>query len=452
VPVCIVIERASFARSFHFRIVLEWAMLHITSTNWKKVFFFIWTGQAFSLVGSQIIHFSIAWWLTETTGSAAILVTVPLFAMIPQVLMGPFIGALVDRWDRRRVMIVADTMVALCTLWLAVMFFTGWIEIWHLFVTAFLRGIGGSFHWPAMQASTSLMVPKEQLSRVAGMNQTLQGVLNIGAPPLGALLVGLMPMWGIMAIDVVTAGIAIVPLLFVAILRPAVAPQAVGAGGMASAVLRDVRAGLRYVLGWPGMVAILFLATFINFLLTPASVLLPLLVTRHFNGGPWHLGALESAWGVGVIAGGLLLSTWGGFKRKVVTSMMGIALLGITSLMIGLAPASLFLMAVAGQALSGIMNPLINGPLMALIQERIAPEMQGRVFTLVGSAAGAMAPLGMIAAAPVADRFGVQAWFIIGGIYCLLAGTAAFFIPAIMNIERGSNAAAAPAAEIVSAD
>lgn len=408
-------------------------MISITPNNWKKVFFLIWSGQAVSLVGSQLIHFSIAWWLTQTTGSAAILVTVPLFAMVPQIFLGPFIGALVDRWDRRRVMIIADSLIALFTAWLVVMFLTGVVEIWHLFVLSFVRGIGGAFHWPAMQASTSLMVPKEQLARVAGMNQTLQGVLNIASPPLGALLVGFMPMWGIMLIDLVTAAFAVIPLLFIKIPRPQIDVNEVVTP---RSVLRDVAAGLRYVGSWPAMMMLLGMAMVINFLLTPAGTLLPLLVTRHFGGNAWHFSALESAFGFGMIGGGLLLSTWGGFKRKVVTSMAGITMLGIACLMVGLAPSTLFLLVVAGQGLSGLLHPLINGPLMALVQEHVIPEMQGRVFTLISSLSGAISPLGLAAAAPVADNLGIQTWFWVGGIVCLVLGGLSFFVPTIMNFER----------------
>ena len=417
-------------------------MLKVSTENWKKIFFFIWAGQAFSLVGSQMVHFAVAWWVTQSTGSAVVLATMAVFGMVPQVVLGPFIGALVDRWNRRRVMIVADTLIALVTLWLAIMFFTGQMQIWYLYATAIVRGTLGVFHWTAMQASTSLMVPKEQLSRVAGMNQTLQGVLNIAAPPLGALVVGLLPMWGVMMLDVATAGIAIIPLLFVAIPQPEnVSVEVV----TPKALLRDVRDGLRYVLAWPGMVAVLLMATVINFLLNPTGTLTPLLITRHFEGGVWHLSAMESAWGVGIIAGGLTLSIWGGFKRRIATSMFFIAVMGVSVLTTGITPPAWFWLAVAANAVAGFTNPLVNGPLFAMLQSRIAPEMQGRVFTLVSSVAGAMSPLGMLLAAPVADQLGIQVWWWIGGIVCIGMGLGAFLVPAIMNIEEVSPPMVAPA-------
>jgi len=415
-------------------------MENLSSSNWKKTFFLIWSGQAVSLVGSQMVHFSIAWWLTQSTGSAVVLATVAIFGMLPQIVLGPFIGALVDRWNRRMVMIVSDTSIAVITVGLAALFLTGRIEHWHLYVVALVRSTMGVFHWTAMQASTSLMVPKEQLARVAGLNQTLQGVLTIVAPPLGALVVGLLPMGQIMLIDVATAALAVMPLLFVRIPQPAnVSVEAITPTGL----LRDVRDGFRYLWAWPGLMIIMLMATLINFLLNPTGTLTPLLVTRHFDGGAWHLSALESAFGFGIIAGGLLLSSWGGFKRRIITSMAFLIVMGVATLLTGFAPGNMFLMAVAGSALSGLTMPLVNGPLFALMQDRIAPEMQGRIFSVIGSVSAAMSPLGMALAAPVADFLGIQVWWWIGGFACLLMGTAALLIPAVVNIEKQTTTKAA---------
>jgi len=409
---------------------------------WKRTFFTIWAGQAFSLVGSQVVHFSIAWWLTQTTGSAASLATVSVLGMLPQVVLGPFIGALVDRWERKKVMILADGIIAAITLGLTVLFYTGKMHVSYLYITALIRGTLGMFHWTSMQASTTMLVPQEELSRVAGMNQTLQGVLSFAAPPLGALVVGAMPMHGIMIIDVVTAIIAISPLLFVHIPQPA---SANAEEFTPRAVLRDVREGLRYVWGWPWMLIVLFMASIINFLLSPTGALTPLLVTRHFNGGAWHLSALESAMSLGMIGGGLLLSAWGGFKRRILTCALFLAGLGAGVLITGFSSPALFWLAVVGNVISGFSNPLVNGPLFAILQARIAPEMQGRVFTLTGSLSGAMAPLGMAIAAPVADNLGIQLWWRVGVGVCILMAVAMFFVPAVMKIEETNQGEKQPA-------
>jgi DHA3 family macrolide efflux protein-like MFS transporter len=407
--------------------------------NWKPRFFTIFAGQALSLFGSSLVQFALVWYLTQQTGSATILAMATLVAMLPQIVLGPFVGALVDRWNRRVVMMVADGAIALLTLALAGLFWLGLVQIWHIYVVLFLRSLGGAFHWPAMQASTSLMVPKEQLSRVAGMQQTLQGLVGIVAPPTGAVLLGLLTTQGVLMIDIVTALLAILPLFFIAIPQPA--REQTATGEHATSYWQDLREGFAYVAGWPGLLAILLMAVLINFLLTPASSLIPLLVTKHFGLGAVEFGLTDSLFGLGMIGGGITLSVWGGFKRRIVTVMLGLMGLGLGVVCIGLAPANMFWMALAGMAFMGFMNPMTNGPLHAIIQAAVKPEMQGRVMSLVGSAASAMTPLSLAVAGPVSDFVGIRAWFIFGGVACLLMGLVGFFIPAVMNVESNQTAA-----------
>ncbi len=409
------------------------------SKSWAPRFFTIWTGQAFSLLGSQLVSFAVIWWLTQTTGSATVLATATLVGLLPQVVLGPLTGALVDRWSRRLTMIVADGIIALATVLLAILFALGHVQIWQVYALLFVRSVCGGFHWPAMQASTTLMVPKQHLARIQGLNQMLQGGMSIASAPLGALLLAWLPMEGILAIDVVTAIIAIVPLFFFQVPQPERRDLQVEAQGKSS-VWQDLRAGLRYVWGWPGLMLIGIMATVINFLLTPAFSLLPILVTKHFNGQAIQLATLESFSGFGFIAGGLLLSAWGGFKRRILTSLLGLFAMGLGCLVMGLLPPSAFAIAVGTMLFLGIVNPIVNGPLLAAVQAAVAPEMQGRVFTLINSMAAGMSPIGLMIAGPIADKLGVQTWFIIGGIVTILMGITGLFIPAIMHFEDGRTA------------
>jgi len=404
--------------------------------KWAAPFFSIWSGQALSLLGSQLVQFALVWWLTKTTGSATVLATATLVGFLPQVMLGPLAGTLVDRWNRRVTMIAADGIIALATLGLMLLFWTGQVQIWHVYLLMFIRASAGGFHWPAMQASTTLMVPKEHLSRIQGLNQMLNGGMSIASAPLGALLMEVMPVQGILSIDVGTALLAILPLFFVAVPQPE-KTQAAAPGESQGSVWAELRAGLKYVWGWPGLVMILIMATLINVLLNPAFALMPILITKHFGGGALQLAWMESSWGIGVIAGGLLLSVWGGFKRRILTSLLGLMGIGLGSLGVGLAPASALGFAIGAMLLSGIAQPLTNGPLIAVLQSAVAPEMQGRVFTLVMSSAAAMTPLGLMVAGPLADNFGVQTWFIVGGVATILMGLTGLFIPAIMHIEDG---------------
>ena len=401
-----------------------------------RPFFILWGGQALSLVGSSIVQFALIWWLTQETGSATILATASLVGFVPQVVLGPFVGVLVDRWSRRWTMFLADTLIAAATLVLAYLFWIEAIQIWHIYVLLFVRSLGTAFHMPAMQASTSLMVPKEHLTRIQGINQVLEGGLNIVGAPLGALFLALLPMQGVLAIDVVTALFAITPLLFIQVPQPDV-PTVEATADQKTSFWTEMRLGFAYVWSWPGILIMMALAMMVNFILTPAIILLPLLVTQHFAGGAWELSLLESTFGVGIIAGGILLSAWGGFKKRVITTLVGLIGLGIGFTLIGLAPANLFWLAVVGAFLTGGMIALTNGPVRAIFQAAIAPEMQGRVLTLLGSLASAMTPLALILAGPLVDWIGIRPWFIVGGLGTLLVGISGFFIPALLTVEDG---------------
>ncbi len=424
-----------------------------STKNWAAPFFTIWTGQAFSLLGSQLVQFSLIWWLTKTTGSATVLATASLVGLLPQVVLGPFIGALVDRWNRRVIMILADSAIALATLGLAVLFWSGEVEFWHVYLLMFIRSVAGGFHWPAMQASTSLMVPGEHLARVQGLNQMLQGGMNILSAPLGAVLLDVLTVQGILMIDIGTATLAILPLFFIQVPQPP-RSEAARLSGKKSSLWQDFRLGLHYVLSWPGLVIIGVMATLINFLLNPAFALTPLLVTDHFDGGAMQLAGLESILGIGVVVGGILLGVWGGFRRRILTSLVGLLGIGLGSVLLGVAPAAAYPLALAACFILGFSMPITNGPLFAAIQAVVAPEMQGRVFTLIGSASAAMSPVGLIIAGPVADRFGVQTWYIVGGIVSIAMSVVAYFIPAVMRLEegRGKPVDTSSAAPLLAAD
>jgi DHA3 family macrolide efflux protein-like MFS transporter len=403
--------------------------------GWQAPFFTIWTGQAFSLVGSRVAQFALVWWLTQLTGSATVLATATLVALVPEIALGPIAGAYVDRWNRRRVMIVADGLIALASLWLVYMFWVDAPQVWHVYVVMAVRAVGGSFHWPAMQASTSLMVPQKHLTRVAGMNQTMNGALNIVGPPLGALLLELLPLHGIMLVDVGTATLAILPLLFVHIPQP----KRDDLGTVKPSLWSDMRAGLRYIGDWPGLVALIASAMILKIALTPAFSLLPLLVSQHFKGDAAQLSLLEVVAGVGIILGGLLLSVWGGFKRKIYTTMTGMLILASSMVVLGLTPASVFELALVSVLGVGLMIPLIDGPIMAILQSTVAPEMQGRVFTLMSSLIWITSPFSLAVAGPVSDGLGLQVWYVLAGVLCGLVGLAGFFVPAIVNIEENAN-------------
>jgi DHA3 family macrolide efflux protein-like MFS transporter len=403
--------------------------------SWMKKFIPIWSAQIFSLLGSGLVQFALVWWITQKTGSAAMLATATLVALLPQVFISPFAGALVDRWNRRKVMILSDLIIAFFTLTLAVLYAFDLVQVWHIFVVMFLRELGGIFHWPAMSASTALMVPEKHLSRVAGINQALRGSLSIIAPPLGALLMSVLKFYQVISVDVITAIIATIPLFFIRIPQPvrADAQQMV----TPASLWKDLAEGFRYLKTWKGLVYLTMVAAVLNFLLAPAGTLSPLIVTQYFQKGVWELSLLDSIMGVGLVVGGLLLGAWGGFKSKILTTLSGVIGLGFGVFIFGIAPANMFWLAVASLGLLGFMLPIANGPLQAIMQSRVPAEMQGRVMGVTASICTAMMPLSMLIAAPVAEFLGLRVWYWLGGSLVMLVGAAAFFVPAIRALEQG---------------
>lgn len=411
-----------------------------------RPFVILWTGQALSLLGSQAVQFALIWWLTTETGSATVLATASFCGLVPPIVIGPFAGALVDRWNRKRVMLVADGVVALASLVLAALFAIDLASTTAVFAALFVRALGATFHAPAMLASTTLMVPDRHLTRIQGLNEMLQGGALIVAAPLGGLLLALLAMGPILLVDVGTALLAILPLVFIAVPQPERrAEDAAVPAGVLRRTLRDVGEGLRYLAERPGHRALVGIATVVNMLLIPAFSLLPLLVSAALAGGAADLAWTNSAFGVGSIVGGVVLGVWGGFRRRIVTALAGLVALGAVTLALGLAPTLI----VAGAAMFGvgIVATLVNGPIHAVLQATVAPEYQGRVFTLIGSLAGITAPAGLLVAAPIAELLGVRSWYVAGAVACVAMGLLGFSLPALLRIEdaTGNGAGLTPA-------
>ena len=423
------------------RLVRPWDPDH-----WVPTFTAIWGAEALSLFGTQLVQFALVWWITKSTGSATVLAGATLVALFPQIAIAPLAGALVDRWDRRWVMILSNAGIALSTLLLALVFALGKVQIWHIYVAMLVRATGAAFRWPAMQASTAMMVPQRHLARVGGLNNSLFGLASIVSPPLGALLIELLTPRGVPAADIEAARQAIVPLLGLDFAAACLAilplslvriplPKRRDAVAAKSTVLADFREGLRFVTGWRTLFAIVIAASAITLFSNPAISLMPLLVTKHFHGGAIQLAGLQAAFGFGLLIGGALLGIWGGFKKRTTTALLSLFLQGIGFAAVGLVPSSGFPMALGALALVGLMNPICTGSLFAMVQSTVPHEMQGRVMSLLISLATAAAPLGLAAAGPIADRYGIGIWFLIAGVAMVAVALFSVLTPAIREVE-----------------
>ncbi len=392
---------------------------HPDEARWLPRFVMIWAGQAASQFGSQLAQFALVWWITQTTGSAIALTMGTLAAILPSVIVMPFAGALVDRWDRRRIMLTTDTLSAVVAFGLAGLFAAGQVQIWHVYAAILIRAVLGAFQFPAMQASTTMLVPEAHLARVGGLNQMLQGAMGIFAPAGGALVLSLAPIAAAMGIDVLTALMAVVPMLFVTIPQPA-RKAATGPAVRGPALLNEMREGVRFLFGQPGLVFVAGMASLLNFLLTPTGALAPILITRQFGGQVSDLAIFEAAGGVGLVLGGLVMSAWGGFKRRIYTTILGAVGIGVGITLIGIAPASTFSLAITGMFLAAVMQAFANSSVMALFQSMIPTHAQGRVMSLLNTAAMGISPFSLLIAGPFAEAFGARAWYLGAGILSIV--------------------------------
>ncbi len=397
--------------------------------NWQPRFWTIWIGQALSLTGSALTQFVLLWWITKTTNSASALAIAGVMGLLPQALLAPLGGTLADRLSRRTIMIVADTITAICMIILVLLFANNAVQLWHIYTLMFIRSSMQAFQSPAAAASTSMLVPTDWLPRVAGMNQALQGIMTIAAAPLGAVALAVLPFEGALMIDVVTACLGIVPLLFFAI------PQPKREQTQTSSIWQDFREGVSYVSQRRGLLMLYGLLGLVVLTVMPTFTLTPLLVTNHFGGGVNEVAMMEGIAGIGIILGGVLISVTPIFKRRVITLLASFAVSCGTVALTALAPSNALWLATAWWFLSGLTFSTGNAPMMAILQTSVPNQIQGRVISLMNTVMGFAGPVGLAIAAPLGERFGVQSVFIIGGVLSAIVCLLGFFSKPLMNIE-----------------
>jgi MFS transporter, DHA3 family, macrolide efflux protein len=395
-----------------------------------KKFFVFWTSQAFSIFGSSVVGFALAWYLAKETGSATILTTAMLVNILPPVVLGPFIGPFIDRWNRKKIMIYSDLVTALLTLALVLLFYANTIQIWHIYLVMAGRAISGSFQSPALDASLVMIVPQKHLARANGFNTMLRGATNIVAPLTGAFLMEALEMQWVLAVDIITAVVAVGILIQLTIPQPprttlSTKPHLIG----------DMVQGFRYVASSRGLMLLLILIGVMSFFTAPGISLMPVFVTKYLGGEVLKLGWLQTARGAGVIAGGLILGIWGGFNRRIITVFIFVIIQAIAYMVFSFTTENLFFMGVAMILVTGMSGAFIGGPLNAIFQSVVARDVQGRFFALMGSITGAMMPLGLVIAGPLADAIGVSLTFLISGAAVMICALAGFFSRSLMTLE-----------------
>jgi len=402
--------------------------------TWMRKFALIWAGQFISLISSSAVNFAIIIWLSIETGSAETLAFAAIAALLPQAIIGPFAGVYIDRWDRKKTMIFSDAFVALCTAFMALNFYMGNQSLFFIYIMLGLRSVGSAFHMPAMQAAIPMLAPKDQLLRIAGINQIIQSVSSIAGPALGALLIGLFSIGNVLLFDIIGAVFAITSLLFVYIPNPEKAPD--DDSSKLAKVWKDLRIGIVEVFRDKGITWMFIYSIIATFCILPVSVLFPLLTLNHFNGGKFEMSIIEIVWGVGMLIGGGLIGIIKPTVRKIIFINIMHIVLGLTFTISGILPTDAFILFTMLTVIGGAAASIYNANFVAIIQEEIDPSKMGRVFSMFYSIAIIPSMIGLLSTGFVADNIGVNLTFIILGAVISFVGIISFFTPSLMQLGK----------------
>lgn len=429
-------------------------MSEVTDTSTPsgmRTFFIVWSGQLVSVLGTTMTAFALQIWVFAETGSVTNLALVSLFFTLPAIVISPFAGALVDRWDRRRVMLAADLAAGVATLVLAGLYATDSLALWHIYVVVAVGSVSNAFQQPAWMASITLLVPKAHLGRANGLVQLNEGLALVIAPAAAGVLLVTSGLGAVLIADVATFLFAVGSLALVSFPRPTEHAETT-----TGSVFGDAVAGWRFIRERSGLFGLLWVYAAVNFSITFANVLfIPLVVAFASEGAA---GGVLSAAGFGAIAGSIIVSAWGGPKKRVRGTMAAIAVGGLGVAMAGTRP-SLAVVAVSAFTLMAVI-PVANTASQVLWQLKVPPAVQGRTFAIRRMIAQGIAPLSILLAGPLADRFfepmfaeggalvdsvgsvigtgpgrGVGFMFIVTGLLTALIGVIGYLMPRVRHLE-----------------
>ncbi|HGF7409475.1 TPA: MFS transporter [Enterococcus faecium] len=400
--------------------------------HWRKNINLFLTGQFLSGITSMIVQYAIIWYLTKETGSAIILSFATLLGMIPMVLLSPFAGPLVDRWDKKRLLILTDIIVALFAMVLVIVgTISDTFPLWLVFVSLFIRAIAQTFQMPTIQSILPTMVPEEELTRINGQLGMVQSANFIIAPAIGAFLFTVIPINWLILLDVLGAVFGVGLLVFVTI--PKVISQ-----GETIHLLTDTKFGVKKLYENKGLWHIMLNGAVFTLLFMPAASLYPLMTMGYFGQNVGQAGLVEVVYSVGMLAGGAVIGFFGKWKDRMKPIFMAYVVVGTTIGASGLLPGTTqgffyFLLLNAG---AGFATPYFNTLLMAIIQQSYEPNVLGRVLGVFNSLMTLPGPIGLIFAGPLTDKIGVEKMFLIAGIGTLLCGIVLFLTPVARNYDK----------------
>jgi MFS family permease len=363
-------------------------------------FTIVWVGQIFSLLGTSMTGFAMTIWAYEKTNAATALALVGFFFVAPMLIAAPFAGVLVDRSNRKLMMMLSDIASGITTVVILILYTSGHLQIWHLYITSAFQGVFQSFQWPAYSAAISTMIPKQHYGRANGMLSLADTASNIFAPILAGAFLGIIGIPGILLIDLGTLTLAISALLFVHIPQPKVTEEGRQAQGN---IFKEAAYGFRYILSRPPLLALQLVFLTGNFFLSIPGAVQAAMILANTSNNAQALAFVNSAGAVGGVVGGLVMSAWGGPKRRVHGVLMGwfiSSLLGAVLMGFG---RGIPIWAVAG-FFGMFFVPIINGSNQAIWQAKVPPDLQGRVFSIRRLIAWFVSPLAMLVAGPLTDK------------------------------------------------
>lgn len=391
--------------------------------GWRRDTTVFLTGQTVSLFGSMLVQYAIMWHLTLQTKSGTVMALASVFGFLPQAVVSVFGGVWADRHDRKKLVIGADAAIAVTTLALALLMLNGVEDLWLVYVALAIRSVGAGIQMPAVTSLLPQIVPTEKLMRVNGINGTIQSAMMLLAPAVAAAVYASASIVAIFFVDVVTAVVGIGLLASIAVPRLVRAES----DGPRPAYFADLVGGVRYVLTHDFVRWLLALYGIVFVLVVAPSYLTPLMVVRTFGDEVWKLTANEIAFSVGMLLGGALIATWGGFRNRVTTILTATFAFGL--LTVGLGLSTNLWVFYGFMFLVGLGVPLFSTPSMTVLQETVEPEVQGRVFGFVGIVMAVAMPLGMAVLGPLADTVSVEVLLVACGALMVLVALAAVTVP-----------------------
>ncbi|MDR1706968.1 MAG: MFS transporter [Prevotella sp.] len=388
--------------------------------NWKLNATLYIIGQFVSMFGSMLVQHAITWQITLETKSGVIMTLFTCAALLPMTLISPFAGVWADRHNRKHLIIASDACIALITLGLAVVYISGYKNIWLVFIVVVARSFGQGIQHPAVSAMIPQIVPTESLQRFNGIQSSIQSLNMFVAPMAAGALLSFLPLEYIFFIDVATAAIGIcIVLIFV---KVSGAPRTEEIKYGVKAYFHEMRQGLRYINSKAWLKLIIIYSAFFSFFASPSALLTPLQTARTFGDDVWRLTAIEIVFSMGAVIGGILISIWGGFKNKAHTIVTACVLFGLTGFLLGVVPN--FWVYLGVMLICGVTIPLFNTPSMTLLQSKIEPDKMGRVFSVMMMFSGVAMPLGMLVFGPLGDVVRIESLLIASGMVIFVSGLA----------------------------